>query len=265
MKHKTENIRLTLILFLAVASLFYACQKETEMDEFPGSLIVELRESFVNNERIPALYVVTQEEFPCANFYIDYTYSHADGQRKIRFNRLVLPGNCLTAFGRAKAFIELESMSEGIHPVYFEVNKNELLTEFHLDEDSLTVDMPLGKIGSILFAENIMYRLPDKYVWGYIHAKAPQSHNDYSQFFQQLLEAGAEEKHLEPGNYGFFRIDEESFVLFVHEMHFHPETPFVLLFDNDFEILTDIAYGLNDDFVIVLYSAKGDVYHNQQP
>lgn len=235
------------------------------MDEFPGSLIVELRESFVENERIPAIYVVTQEEFPCANFYIDYTYSHTEGQRNIRFNRLVLPGNCLTAFGRAKAFIELESMHDGIHNVHLEVNNDKLLTEFHLATDILTVEMPLGKIWSIQFPETMMHRLSDDYVWGYVHAIAPQSHNDYSQFFKQLTEAGAEEKQLEPGNYGFFRVGEDSFVLFVHEMHFHPETPFVLLFDNDFQTLTDIAYSFSDDFVIVLYSAKGDVYHNQQP
>ncbi len=256
-------ILLCCFLTIVLNVLFLACQREPEMDDFSGKLMVELREVFNGEERQMALYVVTLEEYPCANFQIAYTYTHVAGRRMIIFEGIELSEACITAFGPARTFIGLGDMQEGSHDVHMEINRETIITSFEVKEDLLKMSVLGGYSPYLDFYEKVMHRLSAEHVWGYVHAKMPGAETDYSDFFAQLWQAQAEEETLPPGNYGFFRIGEEYFVLFDHIHHYMPENPIVIRFDGDFQVLREIALEFSEEYVIALYSGKGDVFLNQ--
>ncbi len=240
-----------------------SCQKDTERDDFSANLMVALREAFVEGERHAGLYVFTLEEYPCSNFEIDYNYTHVGGVRTIVFKGIPTQEECLAVFGPARAFIDLGEMDEGSHTVNLEVKHEILNTHFQVNDQRLIVNVLNGHHPSLGFHEKTMHRLPENYVWGYVHPKVTGEDEHYPVFLQKLLDSGATQKHLQPGNYGFFRVGQEDFYLFDNVDQYTPEQPFVIKFDNDFHLLEDIATNFRDDCVIALYSAKGHVYYNQ--
>ncbi len=251
-----------LLLLTATLLLSPACQKE-EVDGFQGVVTLELREEFVGGIRHQQLYALTRDEYPCANFFIDYDYTHIAGHRRILFKGLELPGACITAFAPAKALIDLRSMDPGSHEVDLEINEDLLMTRFQMQDELLEVQVIDGHSDHLSLLESTMHRLGPDHHWGYIQDLSVGSENAYEAFFADLWGSGAVELFPEEGNYGFFRVCQESFALFVHQGHFYPQKPFVFSFDGDFDVLADIAKVFREQYVIVLFNGEGKSYHNQ--
>ncbi len=249
--------------FLAAASLV-ACQKDDEIHDLSGMMLLELREHLVNGERQMALYAETREEYPCLNFYLEYSYTKDSDSRHIHFEGVRAPRVCLTAIGRAKAFLSLGEMEEGKHEVQFLINEEFLVSNFLVSEDVLEVKMISDSPEFLEFREKEMHRLGDNHAWGYIHPKSGDQEKEIETFMQELWDMGAIEESLDPANYGFFRITQEAWHFFDHLQEYKPQNPFVFLFDDGFEALTTLADNYSDHFVIVLYDTQGNYYHNQR-
>ncbi len=254
----------TCVLVATIVLFATSCRKESEKDEFSANLVVELREAFVKGQRHAGLYVATLEEYPCSNFEISYHYTHAGGVRMIVFEGIPKQEECLAEFGPARAFIDMGVMGEGAHAVTLEIGENSLNTRFQVEDEYLMVDvLNKGAATTLEFQEKTMHRLPQNHVWGYVHPKVPGDDTHYPVFLQKLAEAGAKEKHLQPGNYGFFRVAQDGLYLYDHVYQYMPGRPLVMTFEGEFQMLQDIAMNFRDHCVIALYSAKGHVFHNQ--
>lgn len=249
--------------FLAAASLV-ACQKDDEMHDLSGTVVLELREHAVNGDRQMALYAETREEYPCLNFYIEYSYIKDSDSRHIHFEGVRAPRVCLTAIGPAKAFMGLGKMEEGEHELQFLINEELSISKFLVSEEEVEVKMISASPEFLEFREKVMYRLGDNHAWGYIHAKSSDQEKEIEAFMDELWAMGAIEESLDPANYGFFRITQEAWHFFDHLQEYQPQNPFVFLFEDGFESLTTLADNYSDHFVIVLYDTQGNYYHNQR-
>ncbi len=250
------------ISLLMVLSLS-ACQKEDDMHDLSGVVMLELREVCVDGERLIALYAETREQYPCLNFFIDYEVTKELQQRSVHFKGLHVPKICLTAIGPAKAFIELGKMQKGQHPTDILLNEDHVKTFFHLSEDLLHVEIRSDNAESLEFVEYDMHRLSDAYHWGYMQVLQTEPDKNVEDFLEDLWDAGAQAVSLESGNYGFFRIQEDNIILF-DDMHQRKvQNPLLFVFDGDIEVLTGLADDYSETLAISFSNPKGEHYHNQ--
>ncbi len=249
---------------LLLAFSLAACQKDGDMHDLSGTVVLELREHAPDGLRKLGLYAETREEYPCLNFEIEVDYTHTSDSRHIHFLGVKAPRICLTAIGPARTFIDLGEMDEGAHELQFMLNEEYSVVNLVVTEDHVEVKMISAHPEFLEFKEHEMHRLADNHAWGYIHAKSAEPDKEVEAFFQELWELGAVEETLDPGNYGYFRVTEEAWYYFDHLHQYQPQNPFVVQFDDDFSQLIDLADEYSDHFVIVLYDTQGSYHHNQQ-
>lgn len=247
-----------------LALSFAACQKEEEMHDLSGVVVLELREHAPDGERKLGLYAETKDEYPCLNFLIDYELSHSSDVRHLHFPGVKAPTVCLTALGPAKALIDLGGMDDGLHHLQFLLNEEYSEVKLQVSDTLVEVNIVSIHPGSLEFREKVMFRIDDNHAWGYIHAKSTKPDKEMAAFFQDLWDIGAKEKNLDPGNYGFFRITDDNWYFFDHMQQYRPQNPFVFQFDEDFDLLRTLADDYSEHYVIVLYDTQGQYHHNQQ-
>ncbi len=251
------------ISFLLAISLA-ACQKDKDMHDLSGTVMLELRELAADGERKFGLYAETKEEYPCLNFLIDYDLTHTSDGTHLHLSGVKAPTVCLTALGPAKAFVDLGKMDDGLHQLQFMLNEEYSEVNLLVSKEVVMANMVTIHPVSLEFSEHEMYRLADNHAWGYIHAKSTKPDKEMGAFFQELWELGATEENPDPGNYGFFRITEGAWHYYDHMHQYQPQNPFVFQFDDAFEQLSDLADDYSAHYVIVLYDALGQYHHNQQ-
>ncbi len=255
---------LPFFLLMMLLGLTTSCEKEDESDDFQGLIKLELRETFVQSQRHTMLFAMTRDEYPCANFVIDYDYSQMAGHRRVFFRGLKLTGLCVTAFAPARSLIDLGQMEEGSHGLSLQVNDDLMSTNLSVHGDLLDLKILEGEDNEHLhFVEKQVNRLGPQHHWGYVMNKTAGSEEGYDAFLEQLWSTGAVKLEPEEGNHGFFRVADGEMVLFVEQGYYVPERSFVFLYDDEFQNLTDIAEALREQFVIVFFNGAGDHYHNQ--
>lgn len=241
------------------------CHEKETLVAFPVPLEIEIRELYHQKERQLGIMVKTLQEYECLNYGIEYEYTYNSDHRIIEFKSIFLPSMCITALGPAKSFIYFGVMEEGKHEAHFKINGGELITDFRVSKDKITVivneDYGNGLIG---FTEKSIIRLSDDYIWGYLVPETSDEDFDYNVFLDHLRKAGAQKEEPGPGNYGFFRITDEEVIIFDHDNSYKPVIPFICTFDGEFESLKQIADMFSNECLIIIYSARGDYYRNQQ-
>lgn len=250
----------TLLLAFSMA----ACQKDEDIHDLSGTVVLELREHAADGLRKLGLYAETKEEYPCLNFAIEFEYTQASNSRHIHFLGVKAPRVCLTALGPAKTFLNLGEMDDGVHELQFMLNEEYSVVNLLVSEELVEVKMISAHPKFLIFREHELYRLTNSHAWGYIHAKSTEPDKEMELFFLDLWDLGATEETLEPGNYGYFRITDEAWYYFDHMHQYQPQNPFVIQFDDEFDQLRDLADEYSEHFVIVLYDAQGHYHHNQQ-
>jgi len=241
-----------------------ACQKEDEMRDLSGVVMIELREVSVDAERKIALYAESREIYPCLNFFIDYEVSKLHSHTYVHFKGLQVPKICLTALGPAKALIHLGAMEPGKHPVDFLLNEDGLGTLFHVSEEHLQVETESGNAEYLEFLELEMHRLSDNRFWGYIQVLQTAPDKGTEAFLNDLWAAGAQPVSYDPGNYGFFRIKGDDTILFDGIHHRNVKNPLLFAFDGDVETLKEIADDYKENLAVSFSNPRGEHYHNQR-
>lgn len=255
---------------LCCVSIFFvvglsACQQEDDMHDLSGVVMLELRETCVDQERHVALYAETREQYPCLNFFIEYAVIQGSSQTNVYFKGLQVPKICLTALGPAMAIVETGLMNPGQHPVNFHLNEEDLNTLFHLSEDLLQVELLSDNVEFLEFTELEMHRLSDYHYWGYIQVLRSDSDKNAADFYEDLWDAGAQPVSLEPGNYGFFRIkEEEETILFDGTYHRKVQNPLLFQFDGDVDVIRDLANDYSENLAISFSNPLGEHHDNQQ-
>ncbi len=249
--------------FLLALSLA-ACQKDDEMYDLDGVVMLELREYATDGERKLGLYAETKDGYPCLNFLIDYELTHVSDGIHLHFLGVKAPTVCLTAIGPAKAFVDFGKMDDGLHQLHFKLNNEHSQGSLLVSETLMELNIASMPPASLVFKEHEMVRLENYHAWGYIHAKSTKPDMEMAAFFEDLWDIGAKKESLEPGNYGFFRITEENWYFFENMQQYRPQNPFVVQFDEEFDQLCDLADDYSEQFVIVLYNTWGHYHHNQQ-
>ncbi len=245
-------------------SITGACQKENDLGSFPVDLRLELREQFVGNQRHMALNVTTVDDYPCANYQVDYRFSSGPQKREVVFKGLFLPDECLTAFGPARAYVEMGLMPPGAHELQLRVGQEHMQTVFHVGIDQIRWKGQDGGAGYLHLADTLIHRVSEHHVWGYVSGKFGEGESDYADFFNDLWDLRAQYQPLSPGNYGFFRVTEDRFILFSNEYQIIPDTPVTILYKEDFYKLEEVAAGYSDTHIIELFSGAGHHFHNQK-
>jgi len=251
------------ISFLLALSLA-ACQKDDEMHDLDGVVLLELREHAPDGERKLGLYAETKDGYPCLNFLIDYELTHASDGIHLHFLGVKAPTFCLTALGPAKAFVDFGKLDHGVHQLQFQLNKEHSDGSLLVSETLVELDIAHMQPASLKLKDYEMRRLQDNHAWGYIHAKSTKPDKEMAAFFDDLWEIGAEKESLDPGNYGFFRITKDDWYFFEQKQQYRPQNPFVFQFDEAFDHLCVLADDYSEHFVIVLYDTQGHYHHNQQ-
>ncbi len=266
MKSKDHRVVLTFFVFLIPVCLLFlnGCRKNDSLVDFPVALSLELREVFHDNARHTALFVSTVQEYECINYEIEYLYTKTIQHRYIEFTGIYLPSTCATAIGPATAHIVLGEMDADRHDVLFGIEKHIMKTTFDVDDSNIQVVVDEGETEFLDFVEYTLNRLPEDFVWGYVIARSSANQNSFDDFFDKFWNTGATHEDLPAGNYGFFRITEDKdMILFSYDVSYYPEHYFVCTFDDDFYKLQSVAESFSAYYIIVLFSARGDYYHNQ--
>lgn len=212
------------------------------------------------------LKVETIQDFPCENFFILYSAHQTFGIRNIIFEGLEAPTVCITNFSPAKAYIPLDYLEEGRNHIRFYINQEEMLTHFDLDEKQLNISISGKETPFLKFREKLIHRVPSDFVWGYTSKKTNAEVDHHDDFFQLMLDHGALEQELEPGNYGFFRIHENYELEIFHAEDIslpNPYKGFVFAYDGEFDLLEQLADNFKETLIIDISTGEGDIYHNQ--
>lgn len=258
--NKTRCLRLLLTVF---SMALFNCAEKEKLIDFPVAMEIEIRKHFYQKERQIGLFVKTVQEYECANYQIEYDYTHNAEQRIVDFKGIILPSSCLTAFGPATAFVNFGHMDENQHQVQFLIDQDYLITDFLIGKDKISIIYREDETDLIGFAEKTIYRLTDDYVWGYVLPKSAGHDVDTNDFFNALWKAGAKMQELSPGNYGFFRITGEDMIIFDQEVSHRATFPIICTYEGQFETLSQIADDFSHELIIVLCSAQGDYHRNQ--
>ncbi len=257
---KLYNIRLLLTI---ISISIYGCVDKEDLIDFPVAMKIEIREMFQKNERQLGLLISTTQEYECLNYKVEYDYVYNAETRIVEFKGIMLPSMCMTAIGPATAFVNLGHMTDNTHEVQFVIGNDYLITDFLIGNDKINLKKKVDEIGLISFLEKSIYRLSDDYVWGDVIPKTSGHYFDPNVFLDALWDAGAKNRELDPGNYGFFRITDKEMIIFDHEISYNTSVPIVCTYEGKFEALRQIADDFAHEFVIVLYTAQGDYHRNQ--
>lgn len=149
-----------------------ACQKDEEMHDLDGAVMIELREHAPEGQRMIGIYAETKDAYPCLNFLIDYTLAHIAEGRHLHFHGVKAPSICLTALGPARAFVDLGDMDGGLHQLQILLNEEYSEVNLLVSKTQVSVNIVSMEPGSLEFSEHEMLRLGDKHTWGYIHPKS---------------------------------------------------------------------------------------------
>lgn len=108
----------TLVLLISIAVAFSACKKDSNTKSINSDIEVEAIKQDSNIQIIAE----TILDFPCANYIIDYTIKQEQKRFDINFIKIPDISACLTAFGPARAFIDLGKLKADSYYIDFKLN-----------------------------------------------------------------------------------------------------------------------------------------------
>lgn len=260
MKTKVGWAKLLLvILFLIFIS---GCRKTSAYEELPTPLVAEIREVFSQQQRQYCLTMRTMEEYPCNNFQIIFSTAAISGGMEVTLEGLYIPPTCITVIAPARGQFFLENLTNEFK-LDFRYEKRVLNTVFNLQESKLDIAIDQD-YGFLHFGDTEFFRVSDDYIWGYLRRLNEESDVRES-FHDKMLAAGAVIPRLEDGHYGFFRIISGNLQLDPYDpgQEQSPGNSFVMVWEDQFEEIEQMAMDYSDDLEIVIYSARGHQFSNQ--
>ena len=263
--------RLHPLLLVLALGVLPACDNLLSGDDHTSSFAIDSKIQVALSERLSPqgraliLNCRTEKLYGCFNWKLGHTLTRAGNTIQIRFLNVSVPEICQPAFGPARTAIDLGSLGDGTYRLMINANGDGVVAELKVTAGSYVVQGGDGP--TIGFPAPKLNRVPDNTVWGLIGYLAPGGPSDpVAQDYLDSLEVhGAEIRILEPGDYGYFSIDQAGEIETPPNHGYYYARPYVRRFAGDPTVLRDVVkyFGKTQSqwVSIRLNTWRGDAYY----
>ena len=209
-------VTLRYLSLLCAVLLWQACNTDkTEAPILDTTVAKEyelnLWESLENSVRTFQIRASTIKSEDCLNYSIESAANRFGNSFEINLGKPLVPTKCERGFGPAKSYLDLGILTNGTYNLTIKLGQIVPSTgRLIVNTGSYYFYMP-DPIG-FKIAHNILYRIPDNTIWGYIDYELTAT-SIVEQFLVDLNKI-SQDAGLSKGYYGYFNIlDNESFEL----------------------------------------------------
>ncbi len=205
----------------ALLSLCLACQKDMDSLTTPGNFEypdyegrTEPIDSKINvnlgkeSELADAdIYLVlnTEKVYPCGGCQIIGSTIKDGNAYKIYLKEIWIPDLATAVLSYATVKFNLQTPAQGRYAIEIIIKGVKVRGTLVVTQNSHTLTFPANNhIGSV---NEKIYRIPETVIWGQAESINPAV---YQSFLDSLVVCGAQEQQLQPGDYYFFKIDDQG-------------------------------------------------------
>lgn len=200
------------ILFSALLLIVNASCKKNEVIAHPIDSTISLwaSEDLRGEDRILKLEFSTEKIYPYTYFIIEKEVDFNESERSItiKLTRIIEPRSAQAAFARALTIHEIENISNGDYDFTVIINDTP-----HLGQLSVTTDLyqlEFEQTEELITTEPTRHRIPKNTLWGRVNYGNSEDLEYAENFIDALEIADAIEKTFLPGNYWYFKIDDDG-------------------------------------------------------
>ena len=247
----------------------FGCKKDNQTNvivNIEDDFYIDLFEDIGDGEQIFQLDISTISEQSCLNYQIDHDLSVDTQTYKIELviNDLLEPNDCIEGMSPTNLALPFGQLPMGSYS--FSINLKDAV--FNKGRLSVLEDQYLLQLNSdygIEMLHNLLYRIPQNTLWGYVAYDSSTSNAEADGFVADLealsvIENVESNTLYQSGYYGYFNVDEDKKVALTKEISSSYHKPF--LFHNVSDDLTEVE-GLiisacgNGNLDIHLFTEKG--------
>ncbi len=199
--------KLSYLLIIALPVVL-GCEKNQSFEKIDSDIIIRMWETLDSTKRTFQLHCQTEEIYPCYNYGISNTFSVFSERIEIKLDGILVPDICLTALGPARAFLDLETLSEGTYGISILINNSQSTGSLIVDPEYYELNLDIKRQVDLKFDR--LNRVPENTIWGRVNYHKSSTEQLAEAFFDSLKVIGAEYRAYRPGDYGYFRIDSDG-------------------------------------------------------
>ncbi len=227
-------------------------------DEFYVDWIENLSESGRSLE----LLIRTIEEEQCPDATISFDLNRYSRGYYISLKDIVASTDCEVKSEPAIADISLGSVSDGNHKIQIDL-KNSVKNEGSLQVASDYYSLDMGPEDGILILNNVLYKVPENAVWGYVRYRDTEDEAIAASFIDELAKK-SEEENFSAGYYGHFRIGLSGQIAILDQPISSRIKTFLFSIPSERATLSQLVESFRDEYgeriEIILFDGKGWKY-----
>jgi len=258
-KYFTQALQLTFII-----ALFTSCLKN-EKEYLPlGDVKLQMTEDLSENSRTLHFNFFTEEEYECLDNIIRFSSASTTENIDIALVDVEVSVLCLTGPGPALETIILGSFELGNYPVGIKVGEVENTGTLHVAEDFYTLSLINPQMLSMTY--DTLYRIPDNTFWGLAGYNETEAEEKIDEFFEALVEIGAEQYTLNTGDYGYFQADSAGKIIVPEDIGFEYGKSFFYDYNGPVssveEVVDQFAEMYSHYFYVYVYTSEGEYFES---
>jgi hypothetical protein len=252
---------LTLVLLLS-ALLMSSCLK-TKKDPLPlGEVNMGFIETLSPDARYLNLYVFTEDDFPCLNYFINYDFDNDLGNLTIDLKNIEPTDFCITGAGPATAQMNLGIYQNGTYQMNIKVANTANTGTLQVSPSHFIVTMDNPQMLTMI--TDTLYRIPDNLFWGYVAYDDTLHETIANSVLDSLMQIGATNVELTSGDYGYFALSEEGNITLIDQSELTYKIEFIYGYeggDEDLQgIIQDFYIIHSNKIFILIRTSEGNLY-----
>ncbi len=263
-----KKAALSVIVLIILFALFNSCSDPAspgkDLTQIDSKILINLREELLPQGRNLILDCSTEKIYPCCNYTIQNSIVKGQNFIKIEFTGISIPEICATALGPAYCPVYLGQLADGNYSLSLEVNGQ--LIPAQLTVSNKAYGIYCQQNSRFEFKKSDLLRVPDSLIWGsieYIHDSLSTAANS---FLDSLRIYGAQTVQLEPGDYGYFKVDAQGSLTLPGSSGRPFTKVFAYKFDNTLGEIQSLLFRYyelyQDNLLIMVFDWRGAVIFN---
>jgi len=256
-----QKFYITLVVLLSVL-LMSSCLK-TKKDPLPlGAVKMGFIEVLSPDARHLNLYIFTEENFPCLNYFINYGFTSNSGNLTIHLKHVDATDFCITGVGPATAQMNLGVYQNGTYQINIKVANAENAGTLQVTPSQYIVTMDNPQMLTMI--TDTLYRIPNDLVWGYVAYNDAANEGLALSVLDSLQQIGATNVELTSGEYGYFALDEEGNITLMDQSEAKYNLGFIYEYEGEDQALKDVIRDFyinhSSEVFIFIRTSKGNLY-----
>ncbi len=239
-----------------------SCLK-TKNDPLPlGAVNMGFIETLSPEVRYLNLYVFTEDEFPCLNYFINYDFSSDMGNMTLHLKNIQTTDFCITGVGPATAQLNLGVYQNGTYQMNIKIGNAENAGTLQVTPSQFIVTMNNPQMLTMI--TDTLHRIPENLFWGYVAYNDTLHQSLANSVLDSLAQIGATNVELISGDYGYFALDENGNITLIDQPESKYNIRFIYGYEGEEEDLEDIIRDFyishSSKLFILIRTSKGSLY-----